>query len=58
MYMARERFHTTIEQKDLEYLAILKIRNKFKGLNDSIEYLIRLHKEGELKDERNTDKAK
>lgn len=56
--MARERFHTTIEQEDLEYLAILKIRNKFKGLNDSIEYLIKLHKEGELKDERNTNKAK
>ena len=56
--MARERFHTTIEQECLEYLAILKIRNKFKGLNDSIEYLVKLHKEGALADERDTDKTK
>lgn len=57
--MSRERLHTTIEQEALEYLAILKIRHRFKGLNDSIEYLVKLHKEGKLLDnERNTNKTK
>ena len=54
--MARERIHTTLEQECLEYLAVLKIRNKFKGINDSIEYLVKLHKEGKInEDNRETE---
>lgn len=51
--MPRERFHTTLETEVLEYLSILKIRKKFRGLNDVIEYLVNEHKKGENKNENN-----
>ena len=51
--MPRERFHTTLETEVLEYLSVLKIRKKFRGLNDVIEYLVNEHKKGESKNENN-----
>ena len=51
--MPRERFHTTLETEVLEYLSILKIRKKFRGLNDVIEYLVNEHKKRENKNENN-----
>lgn len=51
--MPRERFHTTLETEVLEYLSVLKIRKKFRGLNDVIEYLVNEHKKGENKNENN-----
>ena len=51
--MPRERFHTTLEIEVLEYLSVLKIRKKFRGLNDVIEYLVNEHKKGENKNENN-----
>lgn len=49
--MARERFHTTLEDHARIELEKIKIEKRFKGANDSIEYLIKLYKAGELKDE-------
>lgn len=54
--MARERFHTTLESHARIELEKIKIEKRFKGANDSIEYLIELYKTGELKDECNCKK--
>lgn len=43
--MSKERLHTTLNTETLEYLAVLKVRKKLKGINGAIEYLVKKHKE-------------